>query len=87
MSHNPPREIDYHTTNDFLFRAAILTKLNQTELNYPFHVLPVGILSPPHNDAGGLSRVSFREGRLLELPHELSKTAATLPVVALTGVA
>ena len=35
--------------------------------------------APPHNDAGGLSRVSFREGRLLEPPHELSKTVANIP--------
>ena len=84
MSHIS-REIDYHITNDFLLRATLLIKLNQT-IQLSFHVLPVGTLSPPHNDAGGLSRVSFREGRLLEPPHELSKTAATLPVVALTGV-
>ena len=80
------REIDYHITNVFLFRATILIKLNQT-VQLAFQALPVGILSPPHNDVGGLSRVSFREGRLLEPPHELSKTAATLPIVALTGVA
>ena len=84
MSHNPQEKSTTTIPMTFCFEHPAY---QTTELNYPFHVLPVGILSPPHNDAGGLSRVSFREGRLLELPHELSKTAAALPVVALTGVA